>query len=65
MEKLLTINEAATQLNIPPKSVYRLIHIGSLQSTRLGKLFRIRQSDLCDFVNQLPIHTRQGGQSEK
>lgn len=45
-EELCTVDFAATQLKLHPKTVLRFIHEGRLPATRVGKSYRIRRSDL-------------------
>ncbi len=50
--KLLTVREVADILRlIEPVSVYKFIDSGRLKATRLGKRYRIKQSDLDNFIN--------------
>ena len=44
--KLLSIQEVASQLNIPPSKVYDLVRQGKLQGVRLGKYVRVKPSAL-------------------
>ncbi len=45
-QQLLTVEQAAQQLNLHPKTVLRYIHDGRLPATRVGKSYRILQIDL-------------------
>jgi excisionase family DNA binding protein len=49
-EFFLTAEQAAERLNLHPKTVLRFIHEGRLAGTRIGKAWRIRQSDLETFA---------------
>jgi excisionase family DNA binding protein len=49
-EQLLTIRHAAERLKLHPKTVLRLVHEGRLRGTRIGKSYRIRDSDLNSFA---------------
>ena len=45
-EQLHTVHQAAARLKLHPKTVLRLIHEGRLKGTRIGKSYRILESDL-------------------
>ena len=49
-EALCTVDYAAEQLKVHPKTVLRFIHEGRLPATRLGKSFRIHRRDLEIFA---------------
>ena len=49
-ERLHTVQQVAEQLKLNPKTVLRLIHEGRLQGTRIGKSYRILDSDLRVFA---------------
>jgi excisionase family DNA binding protein len=49
-EELCTVDYAAEQLSLHPKTVLRFIHEGRLPATRLGKSFRILRRDLEVFA---------------
>ena len=44
--QLLTVREVAATLRVSTMTVYRLIKAGDLPSTRVGKGYRIRPTDL-------------------
>jgi len=47
---LLTVEQAAQQLKLHPKTVLRYIKDARLRATRLGKGYRIAQADLNEFA---------------
>lgn len=47
---LLTVDQVAQQLTLHPKTVLRHIREGRLRATRIGKSYRIAQSDLAEFA---------------
>lgn len=49
-ENLVTVEQAAEQLNLHPKTVLRYIRSGQLPATRVGKSYRIAQAKLDAFV---------------
>ncbi len=63
-EQLHTVQQAAEQLRLHPKTVLRLIHEGRLRGTRIGKSYRIQDSDLKAFAGvpaegrSAPLRTR-------
>lgn len=46
----LTVDQAADHLHLHPKTVRRLIREGRLRATRIGKSYRILESDLVRFA---------------
>jgi excisionase family DNA binding protein len=52
MEKLLTPEQAAEVLQITPKTVRQYITSGSLPAAKMGRVWRIDQKDLRDFIEK-------------
>ena len=50
-KSILTINEAARELNISKPTISRMIHNGQLKTIKIGRIYRIRRCDLEQFVN--------------
>ena len=48
--QLLTVEQAARQLNLHPKTVLRYIRDGRLPATQVGKSYRIPRADLDAFA---------------
>ncbi len=63
-ERLHTVQQAAERLKLHPKTVLRLIHEGRLRGARIGKSYRIQDSDLKVFAGvaagaqPTPLRTR-------
>jgi excisionase family DNA binding protein len=53
---LVTVEQAAEQLKLHPKTVLRYIRAGSLPATRIGKSYRIDQSRLDAFAGVASGH---------
>ena len=53
-EQLHTVQQAAERLKLHPKTVLRLIHEGRLRGVRIGKAYRIQDSDLKAFSGVAP-----------
>jgi excisionase family DNA binding protein len=51
MEKLLTIDELAEQLQVSTRSVNRYVESGRLKPTRLARSTRFRDEDINAFLN--------------
>lgn len=49
-QQLLTVEQAAQQLNLHPKTVLRYIRDGRLAATRVGKSYRILRAELDAFA---------------
>lgn len=52
LDKFLTTSEVAQQLRVTRKSVTRWIADGKLRAIRAGRDYRIRESDLNQFIRQ-------------
>jgi excisionase family DNA binding protein len=52
MEDLLTVEQAAAKLQIAPKTLKDWLRAGRIKGVRLGKLWRVKESDLEAFVEQ-------------
>jgi excisionase family DNA binding protein len=48
----LTVAEVAAMLRVSNMTVYRLINAGSLPAVRIGKSYRLRESDVEQYLDQ-------------
>jgi excisionase family DNA binding protein len=55
---LMTVEQAAEELKLHPKTVLRYIREGRLQATRIGKAYRIDRSKLDAFTGMASGHAR-------
>ena len=51
----LSTAEAARRLGITPRTLYRFIDEGSLPAYKMGRVIRLKQSDVDAFVEQSRI----------
>ena len=52
-QRLLTIEETASYLNVSKQVVYRLINNGHLKSHKIGpRLWRVSESDLVNYLQR-------------
>jgi len=49
---LLTIDEVLGYLNVTSRTIYRLIRIGELPAVRIGRQWRVRRTDLDQWLNR-------------
>jgi len=49
-ERLLTIEEVADRLIVHPNTVRRLIKTGQLKAVKVGRLYRVLEKDLLEFI---------------
>lgn len=47
----MTVAEVATLMRVSTMTVYRLIKAGELPAVRVGKSYRIRESDVDAYLN--------------
>lgn len=55
-DQLRTVAEVAGVLRVSNMTVYRLIKAGDLAALRVGKSYRIRQSDLDRYLTTGSVH---------
>ena len=52
MEKLLTTQEVADYLGLTQRTIYTYIQRGSLRAIKIGREWRIKESELEAFINR-------------
>lgn len=52
IEQLLTPEEAALQLGITPRTIREWLRNGKLPGVKLGRLWRVKETDLEAFIAQ-------------
>jgi excisionase family DNA binding protein len=52
MEKLLTTQEIADYLGLTQRTIYTYIQSGSLRAVKVGREWRIKESELEAFINR-------------
>lgn len=56
---LLTVSEVAAVMRVSNMTVYRLIKGGELAAVRVGKNYRIRETDLERFLEERSVHVEE------
>jgi excisionase family DNA binding protein len=56
-DRLLTVAEVASTMRVSNMTVYRLIKSGQLGALRVGKNYRIRESDVATYLSGRSVHT--------
>ena len=51
-ERLLTVSEVASAMRVSNMTVYRLIKAGSLSAIRVGKNYRIRETEVDRYLRE-------------
>ena len=54
-DTLLTVAEVAATMRVSNMTVYRLIKSGQLAALRVGKNYRIRESDMNKYLNDRSV----------
>jgi excisionase family DNA binding protein len=54
-DRLLTVSEVAATMRVSNMTVYRLIKSGQLPAIRVGKNFRIRESDVDRYLSDRSV----------
>ncbi len=57
--QLLTVGEVATMLRVSNMTVYRLIKNGEMPAVRVGKGYRIRESELQRFLEERSVRVQE------
>ena len=57
---LQTVAEVAARMRVSNMTVYRLIKNGELPAVRIGKNYRIRESDVERYLDDRSVHVREG-----
>lgn len=55
-DQLLTVMEVAAVMRVSNMTVYRLIKAGHLAALRVGKNYRIRESDVDRYLAEREVH---------
>jgi excisionase family DNA binding protein len=50
--KFLTIAEVAAMMRVSKMTVYRLVHSGELPAVRVGRSFRVTESDVDEYLRK-------------
>jgi excisionase family DNA binding protein len=48
--KFLTVAEVAAMMRVSKMTVYRLVHGGDLPAVRVGRSFRVKESDVDEYL---------------
>ncbi len=51
MDNLFSINTAAARLDCHPETLRRIIRRGDLAAVKVGRTWRVRESDLVAYLN--------------
>lgn len=51
----MSVQAAANELEVTTRTIYRFINDGKLTAYRIGRVYRIRRSDLDDFLGAAAI----------
>lgn len=54
-DRLLTVGEVAATMRVSNMTVYRLIKAGDMPAIRVGKNYRIRESDMDRYLEQRQV----------
>lgn len=60
-DRLLTVGEVAETMRVSNMTVYRLIKSGQLGAVRVGKNYRIRESDVTRYLAERSVRAEGDG----
>jgi excisionase family DNA binding protein len=58
-DRLLTVTEVAAAMRVSNMTVYRLIRAGDLPAIRVGKNYRVLESDLAGYLAERAVQVEQ------
>ena len=58
MQQILTPEQVAKQLQLHTLTVLQYIKNGSLKASKLGRVYRIRESAIDDFLQKLEVGSK-------
>jgi excisionase family DNA binding protein len=58
-DRLLTVGEVAGTMRVSNMTVYRLIKAGQLAAIRVGKNYRIRESDVNKYLSDRSVNVEE------
>jgi excisionase family DNA binding protein len=58
-DRLLTVGEVAGTMRVSNMTVYRLIKAGHLAAIRVGKNYRIRESDVNKYLSDRSVNVEE------
>jgi excisionase family DNA binding protein len=58
-DRLLTVTEVAAAMRVSNMTVYRLIKGGELRALRVGKNYRVLESDLASYLAERAVRVEQ------
>jgi excisionase family DNA binding protein len=64
-EPLLTVGEVASTMRVSNMTIYRLIKSGQLPAIRVGKNYRVRESDMNRYLSERSVHPGEGSEMGK
>ena len=50
MDEIYTVEEAAGRLKVSPKTIYRALQKGELRASKIGRAWRIAETELIEFL---------------
>lgn len=54
LPELMTIEEVMDYLGLSRTSVYDLLRNGELKGVKIGREWRVKKTDMVDYINRLP-----------
>ena len=62
---LLTTEEVAEKLKVSKYTVYEMIKRGKIQALRIGRVYRITENDLDEYLKSCLTAAKEGEQNER
>ena len=64
-DRLLTVGEVADAMRVSNMTIYRLIKSGQLPTIRVGKNYRVRESDMNQYLSERSVHPDEGSEMRR
>jgi excisionase family DNA binding protein len=60
VSEYLTVDEIAAELRLSKMTVYRLVKIGELPALQIGRSFRVKRTDLDEYLREAAVPQADG-----
>lgn len=59
IEKYLTTEQVSNILQVHPFTILKFLRVGKLKGIKLGRVYRIKESDVHEFLNNMSITSKE------
>lgn len=59
IEKYLTTEQVSNILQVHPFTILKFLRVGKLKGIKLGRVYRIKESDVHEFLREMTVATKE------